>query len=163
MKKLFSASLVLFLVLSLVSLAHAVVMCGPGEGSVAVGITSTDDVVCAGSSMDIMAKAENTGDCTDFFLVTVGLKYLDPVITEYVPDFVGKSLCMPMLPKLLIPLTEMGPDGGGSFSFTYSGRIPPFVPPGTYILTITAEGRTGGARDTDEFMFTVEDCSSITP
>jgi hypothetical protein len=121
-----------------------------------VGIATPDDSVCPGDSMDVVAKVANDGNCADLFLVTVGLKIFDINVQQYVPDFAGKSRCLPMLPKLMIPL-----DAGGSFSFTYSGRVPKIVPPGDYTLTIKAKGRAGGAEAFDDFTFTVEDCREI--
>jgi hypothetical protein len=155
MKKMYVSILTLLLVVTLAGMAQAA-PCQDGQGSVAVSISVTPDIVCTLDNIWVTAVITNNGNCSDIFDVSLGLSWEPIPNTDVFEDnFAGKDYCRPLLPRLLVPLL---PDG--TFSFTYSGQLPPMVPPGKYRLTIRARGQFGGSSDVYSTHFTVLPCST---
>jgi hypothetical protein len=155
MKKIGVSMLTLLLAVAVAGIAQAA-PCQDEQGSVAVSISVTPDVVCTLDNIWVTAVITNSGNCSDMFDVSLGLSWEPiPDTDVFEENFTGKDFCRPLLPRLLVPLL---PDG--TFSFTYSGQLPPMVPPGTYRLNIRAVGLFGGASDVYSTQFTVLPCST---
>jgi hypothetical protein len=159
MRKIVSPGLALLLILAVVPLAQAFDLCSPANpGSVEVTLRLEPEPtqVCPGEKLTVIATIANTGDCHDFFLVTVGMYHYEPTFDAWWSEFPGRARCKPLLPMLMVPLTA-----GGSFDFNYSGIIPEILPPGEYGLLLRARGTRGGATDKASTTFTVSDCTGV--